>query len=63
MCTNDPAAPVGDKAAHSEKEEGGDSERLVFPHIYGPINREAVVAELTVARSGEGKFLSIESLC
>lgn len=34
----------------------------LFPHIYGPIDAGAVVAELTVVRSDDGTFLSIEGL-
>lgn len=61
---HDAAAPVGEKAAHTQEgAEGGDSKPPVFPHIYGPINPEAVVGELAVTRSEDGKFLSIEGLC
>lgn len=30
-----------------------------FPHVYGPINRAAIVAERAVVRAGDGEFLSI----
>jgi len=35
-----------------------DAERL-FPHIYGPLNLEAVIAVLDVVRSNDGTFVSI----
>lgn len=65
------AAPVGDKPAHSKAEaEGGSAEQdgqspqpVLFPHIYGPIDSAAVVAELAVERSDDGAFLSIEGMC
>jgi uncharacterized protein (DUF952 family) len=38
-----------------------DDANRVFPHIYGPINREAIVAARAVNRSAEGSFLSISS--
>lgn len=61
---HDAAAPVGEKAAHTQEEaEGGDNKPAVFPHIYGPIDPGAVVGELVVTRSEDGKFLSIEGLC
>lgn len=66
------AAPVGDKPAHSKVEARDDSagpdaqqppQQQLFPHIYGPIDTAAVVAELAVKRSDDGQFLSIEGLC
>ncbi len=65
------AAPVGDKPAHSKGETGDDSAgpdaqeppQQLFPHVYGPIDTAAVVAELAVERSDDGHFLSIEGLC
>lgn len=63
-----PAAPVGIKEAPTSdiidtKEESNPSaaDRL-FPHIYGPINPEAVTDELVVNRTEEGSFSSIEGL-
>jgi uncharacterized protein (DUF952 family) len=38
-----------------------DDANRVFPHIYGPINREAIVAARGVNRSADGSFLSISS--
>lgn len=65
------AAPVGDKPAHSKGEaeaepagpDGQQPQQPLFPHIYGPIDSAAVVAELAVKRSEAGAFLSIEGLC
>ncbi|CAM9940591.1 unnamed protein product [Discosporangium mesarthrocarpum] len=57
------AAPVGDKSAHGS--DGGDDragEVPQFPHIYGPITAASVVAELTVTRAEDGRFISIDSL-
>jgi uncharacterized protein (DUF952 family) len=31
--------------------------RRVYPHIYGPLNREAIVAVLDVPRAPDGTFL------
>eukprot|EP00611_Tribonema_gayanum_P006587 TRINITY_DN1586_c0_g1_i1.p1 TRINITY_DN1586_c0_g1~~TRINITY_DN1586_c0_g1_i1.p1 ORF type:complete len:147 (-),score=28.93 TRINITY_DN1586_c0_g1_i1:51-491(-) len=50
----EPAAPVGDKVAHA-------STRL-FPHIFGPINADAVSAELPVVRAEDGTFLEIQGV-
>lgn len=59
-----PIAPVGDKPTSTEEEgERIEKEPVLFPHIYGPIESGAVVAELTVARSEDGTFVSIEGLC
>ena len=33
-----------------------DSER-VFPHIYGPLNRDAIIAVRPIARTADGRFL------
>lgn len=68
------AAPVGDKSAYTnarsvaetsgqqEQERHQKQDELMYPHIYGPINATAVVAELAVTRSEDGTFLSIEEL-
>jgi uncharacterized protein (DUF952 family) len=37
-----------------------DANRL-FPHVYGPINREAVVGARAVNRAADGTFVSISS--
>lgn len=31
----------------------------LFPHIYGPINRDAVVAVKSITRASDGRFLAI----
>ena len=46
-------APVGNVAPP----EG--EERQLFPHIYGPINTEAVTGTFPVQRGEDGSFLSI----
>lgn len=35
-----------------------DDEQEQFPHIYGPLNVDAVIGELSVARGENGEFLS-----
>lgn len=37
----------------------GDTLAPLFPHIYGPINRDAVVAIKTITRASDGRFLTI----
>lgn len=37
-----------------------DDEGQLFPHIHGPLNSGAVIGELTVTRSDDGTFLSID---
>ena len=32
--------------------------RTVFPHVYGPIEREAIVEVLTMARDATGQYLA-----
>eukprot|EP00123_Amoebidium_parasiticum_P008094 comp18570_c0_seq1/m.20069 comp18570_c0_seq1/g.20069 ORF comp18570_c0_seq1/g.20069 comp18570_c0_seq1/m.20069 type:complete len:128 (-) comp18570_c0_seq1:327-710(-) len=50
----EPAAPVGDKAtSHSG---------ILFPHLYGTINYDAVVDELQVERADDGTYLDIKGL-
>ena len=50
------AAPVGDKSAN--KLEGA----VLFPHLYGTINFNAVVDELIVERLPDGSFVRIEGI-
>ena len=63
----------GDKPEHTATESGDGvpaqhqhqqqkRKHQLFPHIYGPINAPAVVAELAVMRAEDGKFLSIAGL-
>jgi len=47
----EPAAPVGDMPAHESS--------AMFPHLYGPINLDAVVEVTSVDRTPLGKFLGI----
>lgn len=47
------AAQVGDKEAHTADED------KLFPHLYGPLNLDAVVEEAAMDRTSSGKFLGI----
>jgi hypothetical protein len=44
--------------AHPDGSPAQPGERL-FPHIYGPLNREAIVAVRTASRDSDGTFLSV----
>lgn len=48
-------APVGNTAPP----EDGHGAAKLFPHIYGPITAESVVAVLPVERAEDGTFLRI----
>jgi uncharacterized protein (DUF952 family) len=37
----------------------GDTLAPLFPHIYGPINRDAVVGLRTIQRNADGRFVAI----
>ena len=37
----------------------GDTLAPLFPHIYGPINRDAVVGVRTMQRDADGRFVAI----
>jgi uncharacterized protein (DUF952 family) len=37
----------------------GDTLAPLFPHIYGPINRDAVIGVRTIQRDAEGRFVAI----
>ncbi len=39
-----------------------DDEETKYPHIYGPLNRDAIVAVREAGRDGEGNFLPPISL-
>jgi uncharacterized protein (DUF952 family) len=39
-----------------------DDPAEVFPHIYGPLNRDAIVAVKDIARSPDGTFMKPEPL-
>ena len=54
------AAPVGDKETSDFGASAKDEQ--LFPHLYGPIDEAAVVAELGVQREKDGTFIGIESL-
>ena len=32
----------------------------IYPHIYGPLNRDAIVSTSPVSRAADGTFLSLE---
>ena len=36
-----------------------DDPDRTYPHIYGPLNTDAVIGELSVRRDAEGTFLAI----
>lgn len=36
-----------------------DDENEAFPHIYGPLNSDAVIGELSVQRGDNGAFMSV----
>lgn len=40
-----------------------DDPARVFPHIYGPLNRDAIVAVLPAARATDGTFLMPAPQC
>jgi uncharacterized protein (DUF952 family) len=48
-------APVGNTAPPAE----GHGAVMLFPHIYGPITTESVVAVLPVHRAEDGAFVRI----
>lgn len=53
------SAPVKWEApAHPDGSPAQPGERL-FPHIYGPLNRDAIVAVRTASRDKDGTFLSV----
>lgn len=40
-------------------EHASDELATEFPHIYGPIDREAIVGELVMQRAPDGRFVAI----
>ncbi len=34
--------------------------KKIYPHIYGPLNRDAIVSELPLKRAEDGTFVSVE---
>lgn len=49
------AAPVGNVASNS-------ASTVLFPHIYGGINAEAVVNTYPIVRESDGSFVRIEGI-
>lgn len=54
----EPAAPVGEKPRHVHP----GKEESVFPHLFGGINKEAIMEERGVQRSRDGSFISVEGM-
>lgn len=53
-------APVKFEApAHPRPGEAAKVPAVSFPHIYGPLNREAIVAVRPARRASDGTFLSL----
>jgi uncharacterized protein (DUF952 family) len=55
----EPAAPVGDK---DPTVFGDGKDPQVFPHLFGTIDVEAVVAEHHVTRDASGTFIAIDGI-
>lgn len=60
------AAPVGNKsskfARDASKSEEKDTDKPLFPHIYGGISKLAIRRIYKIQRDASGKFLSIEGV-
>ena len=61
----EPPAPVGAIApptdhGKTEGKAGSAAATVFFPHIYGGLNTDAVLAEFAVRRSEDGTFLSVD---
>ena len=50
---------VIDKDLVSAEIKYEDAERI-YPNIYGPLNRDAIVSELPVKRADDGTFVALE---
>ncbi|CAN0027193.1 unnamed protein product [Scytosiphon promiscuus] len=53
---------AGEPGGKEGQEPPSSPKQPLFPHIYGPLNKDAVIAELAVIRADDGQFLSIEGL-
>ena len=59
----EPAAPVGSTAPSDDMQGRGKAEPVLFPHLYGTIDFNAVTREHAVERDGHsGEFLSIHDV-
>lgn len=59
----EPAAPVGTTPPSDEMQGKGQEQPVLFPHLYGTIDLEAVTAEHAVDRDGHsGEFLRIHDV-
>ncbi len=53
---------MGTKASDGLLDDPASEAAPLFPHCYGTIDFESVVAELAVERDADGTFLSIHGL-
>jgi uncharacterized protein (DUF952 family) len=53
------AAELHDEAPVPPAPPGSLLEGVLFPHIYGPLNRDAIVAVRPVRRAADGRFLQV----
>ena len=59
----EPAAPVGSTAPSDDMQGKEKSEPVLFPHLYGTIDFDAVAAEHAVDRDRHsGEFLRIHDI-
>ena len=59
----EPAAPVGSTAPSNDMQGKSAAEPVLFPHLYGTIDFDAVTREHAVERDGHsGEFLSISDV-
>jgi uncharacterized protein (DUF952 family) len=52
-------AELRDEAPMPPAPPGSPMDGVLFPHIYGPLNREAIVAVRPVQRAADGRFLQV----